>query len=90
MQEKIQFCRTARKKVQCEGGRAISGPNEGEKNSTNRCFKIYREINKDSNTSVKLVKDKLLVGNQLIDNIFDRNRLQIVPTDTVPSISDVT
>ena len=37
-----------------------------------------------------LVKDKLLVGNQLIDNIFDRNKLQIVPTDNVPLITGVT
>ena len=52
-------------------------------------LKNYREIHKDSNTSVKLVKDKLLVGNQVIDNIFNKNKLQSSPTDSVPSIANV-
>ena len=49
-------------------------------------LKNYREIHKDSNTSVELVKDKFLVGNQVIDN---KNKLQSSPTDSVPSIANV-
>ena len=41
-------------------------------------LKNYREIHKDSNISVKLVKDKLLVGNQVIDNIFNKNKGEVI------------
>ena len=53
-------------------------------------LKTYKGIHKDSGTKVKLVKDKLLVGQQVVANPFETNKLQSVPTDNIPSFSDIT
>ena len=53
-------------------------------------LKTYKDIHKDSTTKVKLVKDKLLVGNQVVAPPFEINKLQPVPTDKVLPIKDIT
>ena len=52
-------------------------------------LKRYSDIHKDTNTKVALVKDKLFVGQQVIDTAFENNKLQFVPTDNVVPIHTI-
>ena len=90
VQEKILSYHTVRKKGVIKVAEQYPPQMKERRTAQIDALKNYHEIHKDTNTSVKLVKDKLLVGNQVIDNIFHKNKLQSTPADSVPSITDVT
>ena len=52
-------------------------------------LKTYRDIHKDTSTRVALVKDKLYVGQQIIDTTFENNKLQFIPTENVAPIHTI-
>ena len=52
-------------------------------------LKQSREMYKNSGKRVALVKDKLMVGSQVILDAFEKNKLPSMPTSTPPSIKEV-
>ena len=47
-------------------------------------LKKYKEINKNTGTSVKLVKDKLIVGTKVVEDAFQKNPLATTPSSIPP------
>ena len=47
-------------------------------------LKQYQELYKETNTKVRLVKDKLKVGTQIVEGTFETNRLRSTPGSLVP------
>ena len=54
------------------------------------CMLKYRQSYKDTNTRVSLIKDQLLVGNQIIEPDFEKNKLQSTPCTIPKPYDDIT
>ena len=52
-------------------------------------LKRFREMYKDSSTKVRLVNDKLKVGNQVMESAFEPNKLTSHPASTTPSLNSI-
>ena len=52
-------------------------------------LKHTRDMYKDSGKKVALVKDKLMVGSQVILDAFEKNKLPITPTSNPPSLKSI-
>ena len=47
-------------------------------------LKQYRELYSDSGKKVALIKDKLMVGSQVVQDAFEKNKLPSLPSSTPP------
>ena len=49
-------------------------------------LKQYRELYSDSGKKVALIKDKLMVGSQVVQDAFEKNKLPSLPSSNPPSL----
>ena len=52
-------------------------------------LKQFRELYKDTSTNVRLIKDKLKVGSQILENCFETNKLRSSLVLTVPPLDSI-